>query len=603
MTYHEACRPHLTCLLLSFSCVWITLTSTVSCPADERATAQSTKATVESLVEQWKIAEEAKDYDRAESVAGSIVAMRRKAVPSLTTLLSARRDYATRYCAVVCLYHIGPEASDAVPALIKATGDNHPTVRCLAMRALAEITPGWSAEHVPLLTKLLEDENSVVSSEAALFLGYAGAAGKSALAAMIDVMQDKRRDMSTRSSCARSLPLIDSDSPRVAQALIRALADEGFFGWAMTPLGMCGANAKPAVPFLVKVLKRADSSSPEAAETLGEIGPEAKDAVPALIASIDGDRLSLAEISIESLVQIDPASADTLAVLVRVVSAKDASLGVYAAEGLGRIGPPARVAIPSLIEALKQQTTRNARRAAAEALGRIGTARDREIVSALQSAMHDDDTRLASARALVRLGIVSDQVVAALIQSLKVDNVSVSTFKTLGEIGPKAKDSTPTLIEMMTESDTLNRMYAAETLGRIGGTTDAVRDCLLKAIRDEKASVRVIAAEALCHTGLDSQKGVETLISVLKVGHFDSSWCALEALGRIGPVTPDVLPALSQALNDEQPFTRIDAAKALGDIGPPAKTEIPALTKALKDRNPLVRAAALEALEKIAEGR
>ena len=60
-----------------------------------------------------------------------------------------------------------------------------------------------------------------------------------------------------------------------------------------------------------------------------------------------------------------------------------------------------------------------------------------------------------------------------------------------------------------------------------------------------------------------------------------------------------MVPALIQALKDEDWRVRYDAAKTLGQIGPEAKAAVPALAQALKDGDWHVRQSAAEALEKV----
>ena len=71
---------------------------------------------------------------------------------------------------------------------------------------------------------------------------------------------------------------------------------------------------------------------------------------------------------------------------------------------------------------------------------------------------------------------------------------------------------------------------------------------------------------------------------------------AAEALEKIGD--PQAIPALIEALKDEDRDVRRTAAWALGQIGPPA---VPALIQALRDEKWEVRQAAAEALEKIGD--
>jgi HEAT repeat protein len=60
-----------------------------------------------------------------------------------------------------------------------------------------------------------------------------------------------------------------------------------------------------------------------------------------------------------------------------------------------------------------------------------------------------------------------------------------------------------------------------------------------------------------------------------------------------------VVPALIEALQDENVYVRRDAARALGSFGEQAKPAIPALQAALKDRESSVRSAAAASLARI----
>jgi len=60
-----------------------------------------------------------------------------------------------------------------------------------------------------------------------------------------------------------------------------------------------------------------------------------------------------------------------------------------------------------------------------------------------------------------------------------------------------------------------------------------------------------------------------------------------------------IVPALSEALKDENIYVRRDAARALGSFGEEAKSAIPALQDALRDREASVRTAAAKALARI----
>ncbi len=74
---------------------------------------------------------------------------------------------------------------------------------------------------------------------------------------------------------------------------------------------------------------------------------------------------------------------------------------------------------------------------------------------------------------------------------------------------------------------------------------------------------------------------------------------AIRALSERPAEAAVVVPALTDALKDVDPFIRRDAACALAKLGPGARPAVQALRPLLKDRNHGVRKAATEALKKI----
>jgi HEAT repeat protein len=75
-----------------------------------------------------------------------------------------------------------------------------------------------------------------------------------------------------------------------------------------------------------------------------------------------------------------------------------------------------------------------------------------------------------------------------------------------------------------------------------------------------------------------------------------------EAIRGLGERTADAdraVPALAEALCDENGYVRHDAATTLGKFGPYAKSAVPALTAALKDKEHSVRTASAATLKRI----
>ena len=92
---------------------------------------------------------------------------------------------------------------------------------------------------------------------------------------------------------------------------------------------------------------------------------------------------------------------------------------------------------------------------------------------------------------------------------------------------------------------------------------------------------------------------IRKYITDLESGDLDVRSSAASALGNIGPVTEDVIPALIKALGDEDSGVRRSAASALGKIGPVTNEVIPALIKALGDEEWHGRSSAASALGNI----
>ncbi|MFC1456968.1 HEAT repeat domain-containing protein [Microvirga arabica] len=89
---------------------------------------------------------------------------------------------------------------------------------------------------------------------------------------------------------------------------------------------------------------------------------------------------------------------------------------------------------------------------------------------------------------------------------------------------------------------------------------------------------RAYATQALGEIGAITPEVVPALIDALSDTNKEVCWKAATALGRIGPVTPEVVPALITALGDTAA-----AAAALGRIGAVTPKVVPALIAALGD--------------------
>lgn len=140
------------------------------------------------------------------------------------------------------------------------------------------------------------------------------------------------------------------------------------------------------------------------------------------------------------------------------------------------------------------------------------------------------------------------------------------------------------------------RFAAAEALGKMG--REAI-PTLTQALRNKQADVRNAAAYGFGKMGPnDRLAAISTLTEMLADREANApSFAAIGALGNLGP---DAIPALIELLHDNDPAVREPTAWTLEKMAPEEdKTAILALARALQDDSPVVRAAAASAFKRM----
>jgi hypothetical protein len=131
-----------------------------------------------------------------------------------------------------------------------------------------------------------------------------------------------------------------------------------------------GPNARLATPDLIELLQSPGVWKREwAADLLKAIGPEAKDAVPALRQVLKIEKYGgVYKVVVEALDAIDPES--VIPALIEALQSDKWDIKSMSARNLGSLGPKAKAAIPELRKALRHDE-KWVREAAAEALKKI----------------------------------------------------------------------------------------------------------------------------------------------------------------------------------------------------------------------------------------
>jgi HEAT repeat protein len=169
-------------------------------------------------------------------------------------------------------------------------------------------------------------------------------------------------------------------------------------------LGQIGPRADAAVPALLETLHDADPQvRATAALSLGRIGTRIDEVVPALAKMLarPGDRIS----ALKGIFQLRGKAKDAIPAIVEVMRKDaDGEARWHAAEALAKMGPAAQPALPQLIEALNDEVPA-VRSHAAESLGRIGP-EAKSSLPALRGLVNDPDAevRAEAGRAIKAIG-------------------------------------------------------------------------------------------------------------------------------------------------------------------------------------------------------
>ncbi|WP_406695840.1 HEAT repeat domain-containing protein [Singulisphaera sp. Ch08] len=446
-------------------------------------------------------------------------------------------------------------------ALRTALADPDPRVRTAVAYALP-VLKREAIHSIPLLSARLKDPDRYVRIAAAVALGKFGPDASSAVPALLDALNDDDgthvNDFSVSSKAAKALRAIGPDSSaRLIDRLFDLLGkpDERVRARAGAALQEIGSELNPRLvrtltdpktPRLIKVevlrvLAEEHGLGPMDFKEPNPLGPELREAILTLRALLHDDE-------------------DEVRSAARRLLALDDVTGETAARFLL---DTAREEDPDEWEFFDQ---------AAEAL-------ESPVVGVLVEGLKDpdDEVRTVAAHAL-----------ASLAEKLPD-----------GDDEPAGENATPEEVEVH-QQDLRRRSQAV--------------DALVAALKDSDTQVRWAAAWALYVLGSD--RAIPALIEMAKdkttrvrtgariritpvLGGGNGNRCessangefvrvgAIQALGGFGALAAPAVPALTDALRDDDPLTRWFAAAVLAEIGPMAKGAVPELIALLRSKDEL----------------
>jgi HEAT repeat protein len=231
--------------------------------------------------------------------------------------------------------------------------------------------------------------------------------------------------------------------PAVLRFTTQALkgSDQSLAADAAGALWRVDRKNRDAIPTLISILEKSKDVTPRAtaAHVLGQIGPPAKAAVPALTRTLQDPFMNVRLVAAEALWVVDRPDHIAILALIELLKDRDEFLAGQAALTLSRAGADAREAIPALKDVLKANNSVSV--SAAEALWKLEPG-NKETMPALARALKSGNrlARLGAAEAITRLGADAREVVPALVETLKDEDETVreSAADALQEIDPKS---------------------------------------------------------------------------------------------------------------------------------------------------------------------
>jgi HEAT repeat protein len=352
-----------------------------------------------------------------------------------------------------------------------------------------------------------------------------------------------------------------------------------------------------AAPLLWRLASAKRVERLQGAALLGRYGTAAKAAAPTLDYTMRADPdAAVANEAAASLARIGPAGVPYLTAALRHGSP---TVRQRAASALAAVGPEARAATAELLRALKDDSPA-VRAVAAHALGEVG-GHPRRLVPALCEALGDTaEVRKQAGLALVALG---EDAVPALREALKSPSAARrrEAALVLGSMGSDARAAAGDLALLLQDAQPSVRGAAAGALAGMGKDAQDAIPALLRTLRQEtRFEVQQQLFQALTLIGSRDLPGF--LKAVREVDR-EGRWATPYRLGQFGPNPEDaVKPLIQMVLKDPDPGKRMAAAIALGKLGLLSDQSVPALTRAMDDPSPQVKAAASVSLARLAPG-
>lgn len=239
------------------------------------------------------------------------------------------------------------EPPGVIPQLLQALNDDNPGIRKDAVLRLGHVFPlSEDSKRTVLsaLVKALKDEDKLVRYHAALVLSSKDPSAPEAVPLLLQILTDEdpilrveppMGRVSIRVATIFALGGMPMYAEQTVPVLVQIAREETPRSTVLHPLAELG---RLAVPALIGLLTDPNPElRADAAETLGKMGSEAKEAAPALVQALKDDEPPVDSLAFFALLDIGPGAVPPL---IRALESEEEDLRFRAEDLLGQIGTP-----------------------------------------------------------------------------------------------------------------------------------------------------------------------------------------------------------------------------------------------------------------------
>jgi HEAT repeat protein len=515
-----------------------------------------------------------------------------EAIPAITHGLKRTSPEARRECVSLLSQFVNQNAK-VTETVAERLKDEDKRVRLEAARALMAAAK-YRKDVAAVLADALKDSDLAHRRTASAMVFMMSPRPKEFLEVFVGLLDDP--DAQIAGNAANAVWELTRDAKRVTPTLRRVLRDPTFNGHfaAMMALQQMGPAAIDCLPALLNsprtdpnslgvivkqigptalpdLLGMVNSNADvmlrrKAVEVLGNAGP---DALPRLLTLANDSHVMVREAALRSIGAVGPEAKEALPLLMRAARDDNGAMRMAAISSIGKLGAEAKTAAPLLLDALKDQFV-GTRYVAIDALAAVPVDA-KTALPALDAALKEEKPSTFHFKVVqLRLKLDPDPapVLPVLGELLRDFGSQSQVIVLLGQLGPKARDVLPRIIEVAQDArvSPYTRAQVVATMLRVDPEGTMAGPALVKLVGDGDRGVRLAALGAVAQLGQECDVG--PIVPELKTADFSNRRSAHQALRQLGPKARGATPVLLEIVRGPAGPYSLEAAETLCKVAP-----------------------------------